>query len=1195
MTTLTLLLVFSILALSISVTFNYYQKRERSKTLRLLAAKSRNITLAIRSGNIAVWGYDVKIGRLYNIEGKVFSKNEVTIQEAMSGVHPDDFDKFSKVLQGVVAGVLPDETICIRFKNPFTSRWEYIEKEFSVIKSCSGEVETVIGTHKDITKKVLEAREREKLLDNYRQLYAEKQVMINTLPVGMSLYDKDGVLTYMNPIMCDLLGVIDHDKLIGSHSSLWNNNYLNEQIRTKLRNEGNAIFNYQIDCSTLPADYYNPTDRILYISCIYNVIRNKNAEIVSYIFMHLDVTVQERQAQEIKEVSETLIHVIDASGYAVWEYPINERKFYTYCGDMCVADGTLYEDVIANHTPGSAKQCNTIFENIIGGVTQAEHAVFEIVDHQSGAVTFYDCDLIARKDSDGNIAKIYGVQKDVTDEHNYQLELEESKLKTQLAIRMSDMVQWEYDIDKRIFYTINEKCESDIMTADDYYKVTHPDDLHKLVESINLMNSKRNETFELDVRFKFPLDSEWQYITLNGTPLKQDKTCTVIKFTGFQRNNTKWHNLTNALKAKDDLNELILNNVSSGLVYLSEDRVVIWENVSKKFTPEFCNGYPLFVVGKSCHETHMGLTQQCKSCMLEDMWEHTDALTIERTLDNGNVLELVGNKVLNDQGNRIGTILRIDDITQRKEDIKKLKKTEMQAISANQLLHTILDTLPLSVFVKNVNDNYKYIIANKELCRRLGVSEQEILDKTDYDIFPTEEADQYLKDDRYTVESNQTKIINAEMVTMKDSVVVCYTVKTPLINIDNNNQRLLVGISLDISESHRAYQELAVAKTKAEESDRLKSAFLANMSHEIRTPLNAIVGFSELMQTSDDQDTKDEYMRIISANNELLLRLINDILDLSKLESGIVQFQNSTFDLVEYFDELSFAISQRITSPNIEFIAVNPYKSCIIETDKTRMTQVWHNFITNAIKYTVSGHIKMGYEYVNNGIKLYVEDTGIGIPVEKQGKLFKRFEKLDSFAQGTGLGLSICKAITELHGGEIGCDSVEGKGSFFWSWKPIKAQVVYKTSVEEIPATVKSEQTSNADIENYLAGRDCRILVAEDNDSNYLLVSHILKNNFQISRAVNGAEAVEFVKNGNVDLVLMDVRMPIMDGLQATRNIRKFNRDIPIIALTANAFNTDRDEALKCGCNDFLAKPLRKADLLFAMYRIAKQIQMCEQ
>lgn len=245
------------------------------------------------------------------------------------------------------------------------------------------------------------------------------------------------------------------------------------------------------------------------------------------------------------------------------------------------------------------------------------------------------------------------------------------------------------------------------------------------------------------------------------------------------------------------------------------------------------------------------------------------------------------------------------------------------------------------------------------------------------------------------------------------------------------------------------------------------------------------------------------------------------------------------------------------------------------------MVQVWTNFMTNAIKYTVSGHIKMGYEYVNEGIKLYVEDTGIGISDDKKVKLFQRFEKLDTFAQGTGLGLSICKAISELGGGEIGFESEEGKGSLFWSWKPLKATIIHKTSCNESIFAEAGSKLDITDVEKCLKGRNCKILVAEDIDNNYLLVKSILKE-FDVSRAINGAEAVEKVKQEHYDIVLMDMKMPVMDGIQATREIRKFNNQITIIALTAHTSGSDKQEALNAGCNHFLTKPTSKTKLFQA-------------
>ena len=240
----------------------------------------------------------------------------------------------------------------------------------------------------------------------------------------------------------------------------------------------------------------------------------------------------------------------------------------------------------------------------------------------------------------------------------------------------------------------------------------------------------------------------------------------------------------------------------------------------------------------------------------------------------------------------------------------------------------------------------------------------------------------------------------------------------------------------DITDKERMIKELK----HAEESDRLKSVFLANMSHEIRTPLNAIVGFSNLLVETNDPDEKEEYTRIINNNNELLLKLISDILDLSKIESGSVKLKYEDFDLSGYFDELAVSMKQRITNPDVNLVIVNRYDKCLVCLDKNRVAQILTNYMINAIKYTVKGTIEMGYDATKSGIYFYVKDSGIGILDEKKNRVFHRFEKLDEFAQGTGLGLSICKAIAEAMGGKVGFESTYGKGSLFWASLPCETK-----------------------------------------------------------------------------------------------------------------------------------------------------------
>ena len=388
---------------------------------------------------------------------------------------------------------------------------------------------------------------------------------------------------------------------------------------------------------------------------------------------------------------------------------------------------------------------------------------------------------------------------------------------------------------------------------------------------------------------------------------------------------------------------------------------------------------------------------------------------------------------------------------------------------------------------------------------------------------------------------------------------------------------LITFVQRDITEDVKYQQNLISAKNKAEEADKLKSTFLANMSHEIRTPLNAIVGFSELLSEATEPEEKSEYKQLIETNGEILLKLIGDILDLSKIEAGSIDIDRQPLDISQLCDELYRSFKQRLKGSDVMLRLVNPYKKCIADFDKHRFIQIFTNFVTNAIKYTPRGEIEMGYECMPGRVRVYVKDTGIGISDEKKHRIFSRFEKLDNFAQGTGLGLSICKAIADATGGEIGFESTVNVGSEFWYVGYTKVEFVMKSSDSETEADSAAEEPDTAVFSNKI--KDLNILVAEDNDSNFLLIQNLLKEN-RLGRAFTGTEAVEKAKSQPFDLVLMDMRMPVMNGLEATAQIRGFNPGIPIIALTANAFDSDKDAALEAGCNHFMTKPLKKRELL---------------
>ncbi|MEG1616226.1 MAG: transporter substrate-binding domain-containing protein [Bacteroidales bacterium] len=371
------------------------------------------------------------------------------------------------------------------------------------------------------------------------------------------------------------------------------------------------------------------------------------------------------------------------------------------------------------------------------------------------------------------------------------------------------------------------------------------------------------------------------------------------------------------------------------------------------------------------------------------------------------------------------------------QNITKRKLAEIKVKQNEKFLNEILDSIPFPVHVKDIKNNYTYRYWNKQSRLQFG----DALYKSDVDIVGPEKAEELHKTDLEVYETgcvynNREKIVTLEG---RESNTL---VQKSVINIANERMVLIVRWSIDelLDLQHHLEETneiLEKAKDKAERSDRLKSAFLANMSHEIRTPLNAIVGFSQLMKYAQTEEERENYDRVISFNNELLLKLINDILDLAKIEAGYIDFKKAYFDVATLMYELRDSCLGRV-QPGVELVCDNPLTPCFVDLDRDRVAQLITNFVTNAAKFTKEGSIHIGYELEPNQIQIYVRDTGIGIKEEHRVKIFERFEKGDSFAQGTGLGLSICKSIAETAGGEVGVDSILGKGSTFWVILPLE-------------------------------------------------------------------------------------------------------------------------------------------------------------
>ncbi len=516
----------------------------------------------------------------------------------------------------------------------------------------------------------------------------------------------------------------------------------------------------------------------------------------------------------------------------------------------------------------------------------------------------------------------------------------------------------------------------------------------------------------------------------------------------------------------------------------------------------------------------------------------------------------------------------LHNITERKLAEKKLQSQQL-------LFETMFNSLSDGVVITNTAR--EIILANQGMKTTFGYETSDLLGNTTQMLYANPNLYNDAGKKVFSKDSNPDEnLYLMEYRAKNGETFPGETFGTKL--FDSSSQWIgNLGIIRNVAERQKLISDLVKAKERAEESDQLKSAFLANMSHEIRTPMNGIMGFAELLKdTKVSQEEQQEYIRIIERSGKRMLNIINDIVDVSKIEAGMMKLILGTTNINEQVQFIYNFFQPEVLARGMKLELKNELseKEALVITDSEKLYAVLTNLVKNAIKYSSQGSIEIGCQLQktsgNPMLHFYVKDEGIGIAKSRQAAIFERFIQADIFdkmaRQGAGLGLTISKAYIEMMGGKIGLKSREGKGSTFYFNIPYQ-------KIEYIPDDKENYRSSQR---NAFLRKKIKILIAEDDENSALLLNLIFKpNTKEILFAKTGREAVDICrKHKDIDAILMDIRMPKMNGFEATKEIRTFNKKVIILAQTAFALSGDREKAIEAGCTDYISKPIKKEKIL---------------
>jgi len=811
----------------------------------------------------------------------------------------------------------------------------------------------------------------------------------------------------------------------------------------------------------------------------------------------------------------------------------------------------------------------------------------ELVNRNKNGKSYWaETTIVPLLDAAGKPYQFLAMQQDITERKELETELITNKDKLHQAMQLAGLGSWELDADGRL--TVSKELrllyhlpmDGDV-TLEELLANIHPEDLPVLNERMALCCEQLQR---VEVEYRYIIDGQVYYMISNNNP-RLNEAGEYIGVFGTVQDITPSKLAKLALKKSEEEKAVVLNNTQTIICLHDMDGVILNLNAAAEkmsgfskeevvgvnlrliVSPDFQHEFDEYLKTINSNETASGTLQIFTKSGSKRVW-------------------LYQNTVYANNGNKPYVIASAIDIT---ESVKAQNEIEKQ----QQFIRQIIDNSPNVIFV--MNESRQIILANQAFTKFYPYNEIEMpfahdLSKGEDDIFLGD------LDNIFEMEDGEMIRLEGSLKNPETDMDAWFSIINKCFK-EKNGKKYILGFGMDITGRYQVETDLIAANEMVERSLKVKDQFISNMSHEIRTPLNAVIGFTDLLAETALNAEQSEFVGIVKTASANLLALINNILDLSKIESRNLSLESLPIDISKIIQDVVKILEPKTKTKRIA-VHINFDKKipATLLGDQLRLTQIMFNLLGNAVKFTEKGTIDIGCRVVQGPDKLKeyiafsIKDTGIGVPQEKQADIFERFTQANTDTQrlygGTGLGLNITKSIVDLYGGTLSMESLAGEGTTFHFILPFK-KYIESEELAEINA-YEGDRVLSINLE-----KPIHILLAEDNNINAMLAMLVLKKKgFIVTHVVNGIAAVEAVQHQPFDLILMDIQMPVLNGIDATKAIRKLSGDIsviPIVAMTAHSLNGEMQNCYKAGMNGYVAKPFKPTDLFSTIIEVIKK------